>query len=491
MFWSAVGLGILARLITVSLSPINGYKHDHTSHMGRFQYCWLNGPWNAYEMEAGEPFLTRIKSQRPGEDSYMLTTNPHPINYPPLATYVFAISGGFWHMLDWTTVPEGVLYVRTQQGTQAIPISEQLLQQVKINPQSRPLDTFAARFADAISPMIVDFLMALGVARLIRVLRRKESPWLETIGYAITILGPPIFLDSAFWIQFDSWITTLLLWVVILLMRDRLWLAGMIFGIALMTKAQAILLGPVLLYVFLARALTPGGSWNKAFALWKTGVAAVAMVLFIAAPFMVVDATKGNPFRWFERSYLGTIGAEKYQRTTMNAFNLWWLDVVRQPMPSREGPTFKDVVDASNPIMGISKTLWGKGLLSVAILAGGFLAFRRWEGRTDSYPEISFLVLFCAFMLPTTVHERYIFFCIPFAIALGVHRPIWSPVVVVLMIVGTAEMLSFKWVSFNDAGARAQATMYALMALAALVYSFVILARKRPQNEIAIHDEPA
>lgn len=491
VFWSAVALGIIVRLVAVSLSPLNGYGPDHVSHMGRFQYCWLNGPWNAYEMEAGEVFLERMRHPQTGDDAYRLTRNPHPINYPPLATYAFALSGGLWHLLDGTTVPEGVLLVRTQEGMREMPISAQVLQQVGVHPQSRPLETFAARFADGFTPMIVDFFLALGVARLIRVMRGKKSPWLETIGYAIAILAPPIFLDSAFWIQFDSWVTTLLLWVVILLMRDRLWLAGLIFGIALMTKAQAILLGPVLAYVFLARALSPGGSWLRAFALWKTAVAALATVLFIAAPFMIVDATKGDALRWFKRSYVGTIGAEKYQRTTMNAFNLWWLDVARQPKPGRDsGLSFKDIVDASNPILGISKTLWGKGLLSVAILAAGALALRRWRGVPESYAEMSFVVMFCAFMLPTTVHERYIYFCIPYAIALAVHRPIWSPVAAVLMIVGTAEMFSFQWVRFTDSAARAQATLLALMALAALIYSYVILARRQPAQATTNESPP-
>lgn len=475
VFWSVVTLGILARLITVSLSADHGYQYDHTSHMGRFQYCWLNGPWNAYKMEAGEPFLVPTSHPQLPDNAYRLMPNPHPINYPPLATYAFAFSGGLWHLLDWTTVPEGVLIQvrRTPQGNQVgqIPLSAELLAQAKVHPKSRPLNTFAARFADGFLAMIVDFLLALGVARLIRTLRGKESPWLETIGYAITILAPPIFLDSAFWIQFDSWVTTLLLWVVIMLMRDRLWLAGVIFGVAVMTKAQAILIAPLLAYVFLARALSPGGSWPRALELWKTGVAALITVLFIAAPFMIVDGTRGDPFLWFKRSYIGTITAEKYQRTTMNAFNLWMVDLASNPEVG---------VDAGKTIAGITKSVWGKVLLGTGILAAGVLAMRRWRGQAESYIEFSFVVLFCAFMLPTMVHERYIYFCIPYAIALAVHRPIWSPVLIILLIVGTAEMFSFGWVKLNDPGARSQAMLLSILSIVALIYSFVILIRRQP-----------
>ena len=476
MFWSAVALGIIARLITVSFSASHGYQFDHVSHMGRFQYCWLHGPWNAYQMEAGEVFLSQMKHPQTGEVMYRIAPNPHPINYPPLATYAFTFSGGLWHLLDGTTAPEGKLAVQTQQGVRVVEITPEVLKQLKVNPESRPINTWAARFADGFLPMVVDFLMALGVATLIRTLRGKPQPWLETIGFAITILAPPIFLESAFWIQFDSWVTTILLWVVILLIREKLWLAGILYGVAVMTKAQAILLGPVLLYVVLARALMPGGSWLRAAGLWKTAVAAIATVIFIAAPFMLADAAKGDAFRWFKRSYIGTIAADKYQRTTMNAFNIWMVDLVRHPEAG---------VDADKTVAGLSKSMWGKLLLGAGILAAGVLVMRRWRGLPESYVEFSFVVLFCAFMLPTLVHERYIYFCIPYAIVLAVHRPIWIPPLIVLLIVGTAEMFSFHWVKLSDPGARGQALSLSLMALAALVYSFVILAWRQPQVVIA------
>ena len=57
----------------------------------------------------------------------------------------------------------------------------------------------------------------------------------------------------------------------------------------------------------------------------------------------------------------------------------------------------------------------------------------------------AYLITLAAFVLPTGVHERYIYYCIPLAIALAVHNRLWIAPLLALLIVGTAEMLSYKW----------------------------------------------
>ena len=109
------------------------------------------------------------------------------------------------------------------------------------------------------------------------------------------------------------------------------------YGAALMTKPQAILFVPVFVYIFLALRFMSGGTWRRALGLWKTAGVALVVVGFVAAPFMTSDARSDSntegAFRWFKRSYVGTIGEQRYDRTTLNAFNVWWFDLLAQGTP--------------------------------------------------------------------------------------------------------------------------------------------------------------
>ncbi|MBN2445971.1 MAG: hypothetical protein JXO22_04565 [Phycisphaerae bacterium] len=483
MLWlTAIALGIIIRIVTVLMSPLNGYLQDHVSHMGRFKYAFEHGPWQVYEMPNLEPFVR--PSTNPGSGAqYEIVANPHVVNYPPLSAYLFWLQGAVWHVLD----PEVVTVAVTMRDGSRGEISSPLI------------ETRAARFADGFVAMILDFFVAWGVARVVRELSRKRQPLRESIAFAITILAPPVFLDSAFWIQFESWVMCLLIWCLVLLLRGRLVWAGIIYGVALMTKTQSIIFGPVFVYVFFARWLMADGNWRRALAMWKTGVAAVLTVAFIAAPFMLNDArdaenTEGGAWRWFKRAYTGTIGDERYDRITLHAYNIWWLDLASQgPPPDDPGEraAFRDRIYSNDtPLFGIPKGRLGTGLLALSVLATWALCAHKWRWRRESWVVCTYMILFAAFMLPTTVHERYIYYCIPPAIALAVHRRAWIAPLVVLLIVGTSEMFSYRLPSitrYSDAAsdvARARTSFLAVLAVLAFIYSYVVVIMKsRPKSK--------
>jgi hypothetical protein len=83
-------------------------------------------------------------------------------------------------------------------------------------------------------------------------------------------------------------------------------------------------------------------------------------------------------------------------------------------------------------------------------------------------------VLLSAFLLPTRVHERYVYYCIPFVTALAVERCAWRPVLVVMSAVGTAEMLSHLFVSAAPASLAVSGAA-ALAAVAMLPWSCNVL----------------
>ncbi|MBU0638235.1 MAG: hypothetical protein KKB50_05165 [Planctomycetes bacterium] len=469
-------LGITARIIAILIAPQTSYLPDHISNMGWSTYAVQHGPWHVYDLPKNQPLVVRVRD-RNGQPGQSVRLNAHACNYPPLSVYLFWLQGVVWHALDHDVI--------TLQSPPRLARAFNLTQPVS----SRVVDTRASRFADALPGIIFDFLLAWGVAMLVRALRpERRSRILEALAFSITILAPPIFLDSAFWNQADSWITCLLVWCLVFLMRQRLLVAGLIYGVAIMTKPQAILLVPLFVYVFLALRFVPGGTWRRALGLWKTGVVALLVVAFVAAPFMIADAgsaaNSDGAFRWFKRSYLGTVGAESYQRTTLNAFNIWWLDMLSQgsPPPDRAGQQafFRRLYSPDETLLGIRKGLLGRVLLGAGIVLAWLLCARKWRWAPQSWPACTFVILLAAFALPISVHERYIYYCIPFVIALACHEQKWIPPLIALLLVGTFEMTSFRWagpqmIHLSESVARSASGLLALLTVLALLYSYAVL----------------
>ena len=103
------------------------------------------------------------------------------------------------------------------------------------------------------------------------------------------------------------------------------------YGLALVTKPQAILFAPVLAFALLALRYRPGGRGE----LVAAGLRAVPAAASSWPPSRRRSCctTRGAaPGRGAgsSASYLGTIGSDEYAYTTLNAFNLWWLDLVAQ-----------------------------------------------------------------------------------------------------------------------------------------------------------------
>jgi hypothetical protein len=458
------------------IAPQTSYLPDHISNMGWSTYAVQHGPWRTYDLPQLQPLVVRVTG-RDGRTGVTVKCNAHACNYPPLSVYLFWFQGLVWHTLDGEVV--------TLQPPPQMARQLNLTQPVS----SRVIDTRASRLADALPGILFDFLLAWGAAALVRALRPdRRSRMLEALAFAITILAPPIFLDSAFWNQADSWITCLLVWCLVFLVRQRFVAAGLIYGVAIMTKPQAILFAPVFVYVFFALRFMSGGTWRRAVELWKTAVVALVVVAFIAAPFMIADAkSEANPegaFRWFKRSYLGTVGAESYQRTTLNAFNLWWLDALAQgsPPPDRAGQRefFGKLYSPDQTLLGIRKGLLGKLLLGLGVVLAGLLCSRKWRWGPQSWTPCTFLILLAAFTLPISVHERYIYYCIPFLIVLACHEKKWIAPLVALLLVGTFEMTSYDWASLRNLytpgnAARGTSGFLAALTVLSLVYSYVVL----------------
>lgn len=424
-----VVLGLALRLGLLAAAPRHAYLWDHLDFMVWSAWSYRVGPTTIYNL----PPDTLINTNLPSYISEEPLTTPYPslnrCNYPPLSAYAFWIQGWLWQAAGapeetHTIMPQVAEHLGLEGGTLTSPVA----------------NTFRTRCVNAVLPVLADFAMAVGVVLLVRALRRRPAGWSEVAAFALTVLGPPIVLNSSFWTQMDACLACLLVWCVCLLITRRDVWAGVCFGAALMLKPQAILLGPVLAFVFLARIFAPGGSLPRAARLWKAAAAAVITAAVIAAPHAWADRTHedGGWLRWYRRAYVNPI-QRQFAHTTLKAFNVWWLDYLAHAR--EESPLASDVP----VIAGITKDRFGRVLLTAAILTAATVAAWRWRWSSMSIVAFAFLTTLAAFVFPTRVHERYVYYCLPFLVAAAVVYRLWLPALVALLIVGTFEMTWYLW----------------------------------------------
>ena len=435
-FIAAIGAcaaaGLAVRVLCVVLAPQHAFLIDHTQYMLWSEWAAEHGPAALYDLQPGH----LINVSFPARDGREPITEPYPAidtcNYPPLAGYIFWIHGWLWRGLDANVV--------------TLPVGPELAGYKEFagrTATSRVANTVTARAVNAALPTVADFLTAWGVLRLVRALRsRKERGWTEAWAFGIALLAPPMFLNSAFWTQLDSCVTCGMVWCVYMLVKGRVAWAGVCYGAALLTKAQAVLLLPALGFVLLALWRTKERSRVSVAHCWKFALACVVTIAVVVTPYALAqrDHPEGGWLRWFRLAYVAPM-REACPYTTLKAFNIWWLDYVLHDQNAA----------ALNPDavvgMGLTKAQVGQIALPAALLLAAGVCAWRWRWEPPGWVAFAALSLAAAFVFPTRVHERYIYYGLPFLIAAAmVFRP-WIPALLALLLVGTFEMTWFLWLA--------------------------------------------
>jgi dolichyl-phosphate-mannose-protein mannosyltransferase len=223
---------------------------------------------------------------------------------------------------------------------------------------------------------VVPNLFDLATAALIYFFARKQASFkIALLATALYAFNPAVIFNAAVWGQYDAVYTFFLVLSLMLALKSKPELSAISFALGILTKPQGIALAPLLILLIfkkdgLKRLLTS--------------------VLAFAASFLVVVL----PFEGISVSFLTNIyssGYSYYNYGSVNAFNLWGL----------LGLTW--VHDGALYIVG-----W--------VLFGAFAAFtlyvvhRRFRVSGDYLAVFAaFMLLFCFFMLPTRIHERYMF----------------------------------------------------------------------------------
>jgi Gpi18-like mannosyltransferase len=223
---------------------------------------------------------------------------------------------------------------------------------------------------------VVPNLFDLATSLLIFVFVRKQVSFKVALtSTALYAFNPALIYNAAVWGQFDAVYTFFLVLSVMLALKSKPIPSAAVFALGLLTKPQGIALLPLIVLLIYKK----NGIKNLLF----------SVLAFAATVFVVV-----LPFEGVSISFLTNIyssGYTYYNYGSVNAFNLWGL----------LGQTW--VHDGALYIVG-----W--------VLFGTFTAFtlyvlhKRFRVSGDVLAIFSaFMLLFCFFMLPTRIHERYMF----------------------------------------------------------------------------------
>ena len=260
--------------------------------------------------------------------------------------------------------------------------------------------------------ILADGMLVFATARLAADLGApRRGQLLAAVAMAV---GPMIWLDSAVWGQVDSVGTAALLLSLSALIHGKTVRGAILAALAAVLKPQFGILIPIVAVLAFVRARSARDPW----AFVVAGLAGAATIAIAALPFgltlpdvlaKVAEAAGGYPY------------------LSVNAWNPWALIEVGG----------RAVVDATGwasdidplPLIGIP----GVAIGSAAIAAAVLVAMRYVRSDTAIRTATAVAILAIAFfVLPTRVHERYLFPAIPLTIALAAARPAWRWIAVVI-----------------------------------------------------------
>lgn len=221
---------------------------------------------------------------------------------------------------------------------------------------------------------------------------------------AFVAFNPAFAYESAVWGQVDMLHSLLMLLSVWCLAQRPAW-AGALFAAALLAKFQAIVIAPVLGMYLLLR-LFRNRDWPS---LVRFGLGLIAPLGATLGFFALVGSLEAMLYN----AYYSAVGF--YPQASLNAFNIWYRVMGIQP----------DTPDTLELMPGITLKRIGLLLLFVAVAYICIYLFKSSRLQRPQLLKAATLLTFAFYMLPTQMHERYVFPAVVFAAAVYVVDGNW------------------------------------------------------------------
>ena len=267
-------------------------------------------------------------------------------------------------------------------------------------------------------PVIFDAAMGFLIFVFVR---SRLNFKMAAIAVALYVFNPAIIYNSAVWGQFDAIYTFFLVLALMLALADKPEVSAVTYAVAVLTKPQAIALLPLIAYLILRKV-----GWRR---LATSLVAGAATIFVVILPFQW-----SNPVTFLANNYL--FGYGEYAFTSVNAFNTWALGGLWIP---------------DTPVTFVLGWILFGALATFAL----YLLHKRFGASGEMLVLFSAFVLFFGFfMLPTRIHERYLFPAISMLTLMFLFQKKIRPLYVVLtstLLVNIAYVL--YWLNvYADAG---------------------------------------
>lgn len=272
--------------------------------------------------------------------------------------------------------------------------------------------------------------------------------------------NPAVVFDSSVWGQYDAIYTFFLVLSLLLLLDSKPKLSAMAFTLGLLTKPQSIAIAP-LIYFLIFRMY----GWQSLLA----SLLAAAATTFA----VIIPLEWSNPLTFLTNIYIGAYGG--YPVTSANAFNLWALGGLWRS--DTQGLLFLNLVTVGWVMFG-------------ALTAYVCCVLHK---HLDASRELlilysAFMLLFGFFMLPTRIHERYLFpalsvlaLMVPFSKKIG---PIYVALTFTCL-VNQAYVLLFLFKGQRIQFADPVLWMVTLINLAVFLYALVLMPKNLQEKETA------
>jgi Gpi18-like mannosyltransferase len=278
--------------------------------------------------------------------------------------------------------------------------------------------------------------------------RKRLSFKIALLATALYAFNPAVIFNAAVWGQYDAIYTFFLVLSLMLVLASKPELSAVAFTIGLLTKPQSIALAPLIAFLIFRKH-----GWRR---LLTSLLVAAATIFVVIIPF-----EWSNPVTFLTNIYFGAYGGYPYYAyTTVNAFNIW---------------AFGGMWQAET----LTSFLMGWIMFGALVVFAFYVLHKRLDVSGELLILFSaFMLFFGFFMLPTRIHERYLFpalsilaLMIPFAKKV---RPIYA-VLTFTCLANQAYVLDFlnnnQFIQFGDP----VVWIVTLINLAAFLYALVLM----------------
>lgn len=328
-----------------------------------------------------------------------------------------ATEGGiaFVYALTSADYPPGIFYILKPIG---------FMYQKFISPTFE--DTMLLRMLLKLPAVAADLATALMLFFFLRKWKSEKVAFAAMTFYA---LNPAIMYVSAYWGQFDAVNTFFMFAAIIFLMNKHVEMSWAMFTLSALIKMHALVIAPVLLFVSIKN--------YPAKRLLKAGILSLLIIMIAFSPFLL-----NSRMHHVKNVYAKAVGSYPY--ISVNAFNLWWL--FQPPEVQKMQSYYFDGKRDDQAVLG-GITCRHLGLLLLGLFASCILLLLRRNSDTFMIAFAAFSMTFAYFMLPTQMHERYLFPMFAFFSVFHHKNKYWFMMYAILTL---TFFLNLQILQFND-----------------------------------------